>query len=548
MPHIKWQKVTLDTDSSIKSGSASILDTVYDAKRKGNCSHPVREKLGRVVWKANDGRSGIFLSPTRGLVEYNADTDTFSEVVRTDERVKDTVVFPDPVIHTVFGDSYLLLCFLEKCGLIGVLRDAFSKNQDYERVLAHVLHSVLKNKSRISCDDFMEKSFASYILGDIPITSLGSDTVYFKMMGKDQSRMAFFKSFVTHMRKKNPKFGRGCYVDSTPLPNDIHDSPFNALCSHGVASTSVQTRLVLVLDQKTGLPVWYQIMPGNVLDFSTIMSVMSDVAESLDIRIDELVLDAGYVNKDLIDAFNIDTEPYIDEDGEAIEQFMTARMPAKNGYPYKTLYHSTKNLFANAKYELIRQGHTYFGYRKEVEIFKRREYAYVYVDKDNALEGCRKYRYEHEKEYQEMADKDKNWYAVKYGFFILISNKKLEPDEMLDEYYGRTDIEGIFKTSKEYLDLLPLSKWTDQTVRGKIVNDIIATIVFLQIRRKLTKIGISMTKLIGKTQSLMCMKKADGTIMVEVPNKQVRQFYKDLDITVPTSFKLEQFRASTIHI
>lgn len=548
MPHIKWQKVTLDTDNSIKSGSASILDTVYDAKRKGNCSHPVREKLGRVVWKANDGRSGIFLSPTRGLVEYNADTDTFSEVVRTDERVKDTVVFPDPVIHTVFGDSYLLLCFLEKCGLIGVLRDAFSKNQDYERVLAHVLHSVLKNKSRISCDDFMEKSFASYILGDIPITSLGSDTVYFKMMGKDQSRMAFFKSFVTHMRKKNPKFGRGCYVDSTPLPNDIHDNPFNALCSHGVASTSVQTRLVLVLDQKTGLPVWYQIMPGNVLDFSTIMSVMSDVAESLDIRIDELVLDAGYVNKDLIDAFNIDTEPYIDEDGEAIEQFMTARMPAKNGYPYKTLYHSTKNLFANAKYELIRQGHTYFGYRKEVEIFKRREYAYVYVDKDNALEGCRKYRYEHEKEYQEMADKDKNWYAVKYGFFILISNKKLEPDEMLDEYYGRTDIEGIFKTSKEYLDLLPLSKWTDQTVRGKILNDIIATIVFLQIRRKLTKIGISMTKLIGKTQSLMCMKKADGTIMVEVPNKQVRQFYKDLDITVPTSFKLEQFRASTIHI
>lgn len=548
MPHIKWQKVTLDTDNSIKSGSASILDTVYDAKRKGNCSHPVREKLGRVVWKANDGRSGIFLSPTRGLVEYNADTDTFSEVVRTDERVKDTVVFPDPVIHTVFGDSYLLLCFLEKCGLIGVLRDAFSKNQDYERVLAHVLHSVLKNKSRISCDDFMEKSFASYILGDIPITSLGSDTVYFKMMGKDQSRMAFFKSFVTHMRKKNPKFGRGCYVDSTPLPNDIHDNPFNALCSHGVASTSVQTRLVLVLDQKTGLPVWYQIMPGNVLDFSTIMSVMSDVAESLDIRIDELVLDAGYVNKDLIDAFNIDTEPYIDEDGEAIEQFMTARMPAKNGYPYKTLYHSTKNLFANAKYELIRQGHTYFGYRKEVEIFKRREYAYVYVDKDNALEGCRKYRYEHEKEYQEMADKDKNWYAVKYGFFILISNKKLKPDEMLDEYYGRTDIEGIFKTSKEYLDLLPLSKWTDQTVRGKILNDIIATIVFLQIRRKLTKIGISMTKLIGKTQSLMCMKKADGTIMVEVPNKQVRQFYKDLDITVPTSFKLEQFRASTIHI
>ncbi|MBQ9327360.1 MAG: hypothetical protein IJ225_02340 [Solobacterium sp.] len=289
-------------------------------------------------------------------------------------------------------------------------------------------------------------------------------------------------------------------------------------------------------------------MPGNVLDFSTIMNVMSDVAESLDIRIDELVLDAGYMNQDLIHAFNLDTAPYVDEDGEVIEKFMTARMPAKNGYPYKTLYHNTKSLFSNAKYEIIRQGHTYFGYRKEVTIFGCREYAYVYVDKDNALEGCRKYRYEHEKEYQATTDKDKNWYSVRYGYFILTSNKKLEPDEMLDEYYGRTDIETTFKTSKEYLDLLPLSKWSDQTVRGKLLNDMICTIIYLQMRKKLTKIGISMTKLIGKTQSLMCMKKSDGLILVETPNKQVRQFYKDLGIEIPGSFKLSRFCTDTVQI
>jgi len=376
MPHIKYQKLIHNSDGTIKSGSAAIVDTVYDSKRKGKCYHPVKEKLGKVVWLSDDKRSGIFLSPTRGLVMYDADLDRFSDVDRGDPRISDTDLFPDPVIHTVFGDSYLLLCFLEKCGLMAVLRDAFSKNEDYERVLAHVLHTILKNSSRISCDDFMEKSFASYILSDIPITSLGSDTVYFRMMGKDQTRMAFFQTFVKHMRKKDPKFGRGCYVDSTPLPNDIHDNPFNALCSHGVASTSIQTRLVLILDQETGLPVWYQIMPGNVLDFSTIMTVMSDVAESLDIRIDELVLDAGYVNKDLIQAFNIDTEPYMDEDGEIIKKHMTARMPAKNGYPYKTLYHNVKSLIHNAKYEFIRQGHSYFGIRRETVIFGYREYTY----------------------------------------------------------------------------------------------------------------------------------------------------------------------------
>ena len=548
MPHIKKQKVVYNDDGTIRSGSASIVDTVYDNKRKGRCSHPVIEKLGKIVFLSDDGKSGIFLSPTRGLVEYNAVTNAFQEVERSDSRLHDTEVFPDPVIHTVFGDSYLMLKFLEKTGLLQILRTAFPKNSDYERILCHILHSVLKNGSKISCDDFMEKSFASYVLRDIPVTSLGSDTVYFKMMGKDQSRMAFFQSFVQYMRKGNPKFGRGCYVDSTPLPNDIADNPFNALCSHGVTSTSIQTRLVVVLDQKTGLPVWYQIIPGNVLDFSTIMNVMSDVAESLDIRIDELVLDAGYVNRDLLNEFNIDSEPYIDEDGEVIYKSMTARMPAKNRYPYKQLYHETKSLYANAKYEIIRQGHTYFGYRKEVEIFGNREYAYVYVDKDNALMRCRNYRYEHEKEYQAMKDKDKNWYAVKYGYFILVSNIEKEPDEMLNEYYGRTDIETVFKTSKEYLDLLPLNKWTDLTVRGKILNDVICTIIYLQLRKQLTKPGISMPKLIGKTQSLMCTRTGKGIVNVETPNKNVRLFYKDLGIAIPLSLVISEFTGKTIRL
>ena len=548
MAHIKKQKVVFNEDGTVRSGSAAVVDTVYDSKRKGRCSHPVIEKLGKIVYLAPSGRSGIFLSPIRGLIAYDADTNTFSDVDRSDPRITDTDLFVEPVIHTVFGDSYLLLQFLKKSGLLAVLRHTFSKNADYERALCHILHSVLKNGSKISCDDFMEKSFASYLMKDIPVSSLGSDTAYFRMMGKDQIRMSFFREFVKHMRKKYPKFGRGCYVDSTPLPNDIHDNPFNALCSHGVTSTSIQTRLVLVLDQETGIPVWYQIMPGNVLDFSTIMTVMSDVAESLDIRIDALVLDAGYVNRELLNAFNIDTKPYIDEDGEEIYKTMIARMPAKNGYPYKQLYHETKSLYANAKYEIIRQGHTYFGYRKQTEIFGLREYTYIYVDKDNALEGNRRYRYEHEKEYQAMKDKDKNWNAVRYGFFILVSNRKMEPDQMLDEYYGRTDIETVFKTSKEYLDLLPLSKWTDQTVRGKILNDIISTIIFLQLRKKMTKPGVSMPKLIGKTQSLMCTKQGNGMVIVETPNKMVRQFYKDLDIPVPTSFNVDDYCRDTLLI
>jgi Transposase len=334
MAFIKVQKLVRNEDGSVRSGSASILVTEYDRSAKHLSRHRIREKLGKVISLDATGKRGVFLSPTRGLVAYDSATDTFESIGKDDPRVKALNLFAEPEIHTVFGDVYLFLRFCEKSGLLKVLRTAFPQDREYERVLSHLLHSVLKDGSRVSCDDFIGKSFASYLFDDIPSGSLGSDTVYFSMMGEDTSRVAFFKAFVTHMRKKDPEFGNGCYVDSTPLPNTIRDNPFNALCSHGMQGTSIQTRLVLVLDGKTGFPVWFSIIPGNVLDLGTLQSTMEDVAESLDIRIDDFVLDAGYASKALIEAFHCGNEK---------GKTMTVRMPAKNGYPYKTLYHQAKN-------------------------------------------------------------------------------------------------------------------------------------------------------------------------------------------------------------
>jgi hypothetical protein len=85
-------------------------------------------------------------------------------------------------------------------------------------------------------------------------------------------------------------------------------------------------------------------------------------------------------------------------------------MPARNGYPYKTLYHQARKLMGNAKYEFIREGHTYFGKHFETEVFGLKMHAYVYVDKD------------------------KNWCLVRFGFFILLSTEMKEPDAKLDDY------------------------------------------------------------------------------------------------------------------
>lgn len=77
-------------------------------------------------------------------------------------------------------------------------------------------------------------------------------------------------------------------------------------------------------------------------------------------------------------------------------------------------------------------------------------------------------------------------------------------------------------------------------MRGKILHDIINEIIFLELRRSMETTGISMNRLFGKTQSLMCFKNKDNIAIIEVPNKTVKQFYKLLDIEVPNRVDIQK--------
>ena len=127
-----------------------------------------------------------------------------------------------------------------------------------------------------------------------------------------------------------------------------------------------------------------------------------------------------------------------------------------------------------------------------------------------------------------------------YGFEDCFS--KRSPKELLSDYFCRTEIEVVFKTAKEYLELLPLSKWTDTTVRGKILHDIIDTTAVLLLRKYMRQSGLSTSEIIGRFQSLMCCRKKDGTITVETTNKQVKEYYKLFGFNVPAQVKEESCR------
>ena len=530
MAFIKVQRLVRGDAGEIVGGSAAIVETHYVRGGKFHARHSVRERLGKVLEIAENRKSGVFLSPTRGVVAYDSESDTFTEVERGDRRVSALAVFPDAPVHAVFGDVHLFLSFLEKSGLMAVLRDVFPRKKALERVVCHILHGVLKDGSRISCENFIARSFASNLAPDIPLSTLRSDSRYFASLGDDGVRMSYFKAYVARMRRANPDFGRACYVDSTPLPNDMRDNPFNALCSHGTGASAVMTRLVLVLDEATGLPVWFNVIPGSQLDMKTLEATIADVSESLRISVESLVLDAGYVTYDLLGKVHVGTQ-----------RTFIGRMPARRGYPFRELYRKVKDKVQRGKYCFKRAGNLYFGDRHRVTIDGNDEFAYVYVDLFNANKKLCDYMGEHEAEFNGMKDCEKDWYKVKFGFFVLLSNKERTPEELLSEYFGRVAIEGVFKTGKEYLQLLPLAKWTDLTVRGKILHDVIDTTALLMLRKELASSTISTSELFGAAQSLMCFKSGKDAVTVEQPNRKVKAYYKLLGMEVPSHLSLGTF-------
>lgn len=521
MAFIRVQKKVVDKDGNIVGGCASLVRSVYVKGRKSHSRQEMIEPLGAVRYMKKSGGEGIFDSPTRGLVFYSLSENSFREPTE-EERGKYCAGRRTPYVHTVFGDAYVLFEFLKNEGYIDLLRAVFPAKDSLLSVFLHLSHLLLKDGSSITCDNFIHKSFLSYLTEPIDYGRLRSDTAYYQSLGKDSVKVAFFKSLCELMRKKNKNFGSACYTDTTPLPNDIGGIPFNALCSHGVEATSVQTRLALVLDRDTGIPVWYTLIPGNVLDVSTIEQIRNDVESTLGITITDMVLDAGYPSRKMVESYPSKDDGSGNLSPETASYL--ARMPAKKGFPFREIYNAQKSKFGRGKYMLMRGAHTYFGCGCRAKVFGKDVWVNTYVDKENATECLHQFMSKNPEQYATMRDKDKDFLSVSGGLFMLMSNYTISPSEALDKYFGRESIEAFFKTSKNFLDLLPLSKWTAERIQGKILESFIAYPVYVSIRRRINAKGISMNEVLGSLESVMCLGKDDGTVSVDTPSAKARKY------------------------
>ena len=519
MAYIRCHGLTYNEDGSIKSGSASLLESVYIKDAKYHSKQVVRERLGKVIFLAKDKKSGIFLSPTRGLVAYDARTDTFTPV--NDEKHKDQETFSE--VHKVFGDAYLILCFMEKNGLLDLLKDVFTQNA-YKRVLCHLLYDVLRNGRQMTCEEFIENSFASDLFDDLSLPSLVHDEAYYKLMGKETIKERFFQAFIKWMRKKDPEFGQGCYVDTQALPYEMTGNPFNALNCHG----NPAVRLVMILDEKTRVPLWYEVIDGDPIDLYAINEVVKQVAKKLNVRIDAFALGRKYAFKELFQ--------YVQKQDSSV----VVRMPFLKDYPYKALYEHEKVKLDQSDYRFSYDGHLYFGDRVKLKLFDQDLYAYVYVDRTLAMNRYRAYLFEHEEEYTFKND-DPDYLAIRFGYFVLLSNVIKQPIEILNAYMEKANDESLLKSDHDDFDLSE-EAWTNTTVRGMLLSQIMKSIVIMLMEDQLKKTSLSFTSLINKTTTLMSSVNRYGTLGIESASPACKECFERFGLIIPAHIKMKTLK------
>ena len=510
MPPVRAQEVVRDESGRIAGGSASVAGAGRVAGARCRSRQRVRERLGRVAGLSEGGRSGVFRSPARGLVRYDADPDGLGPPGRGDGAPTDeSSGLPEPPAHVVAGDCLPLLSVPGRSGLPGVPGEAFPRDGDCGRLLAHPPRSPPRDGSRVSCDDLVARSAASHLLPDVSVPSPGSVSAHFHAMGSDAAKVSLLRALVSAARASDPSLGTCRHVDPAPLPGGLADNPPDALPSHGVGAAAPRSRLVLVLDDATGIPAWHGVTPGDAAGAGALARVREDVEATLGAAVSSAVPDAGHAARGLVGG----------------ETRHLARMPARRGYPFKSMWHRARPRADRGKRLLAGGGHAHLGRHFARGALGARTHPCACVDRDRAPSRLRQTRDGRPGEREAMPGRDKDWEGARGGLLVPMPDTgEMAPASALDAHLSRAGAGQALEAAGDHLRLPPAARRAETAMRGKVPRDVTRAVATPRVRRAVAGAGRcwSPADLWGKSSSPVCL--GNGPALVPgTPNGQCRQ-------------------------
>lgn len=457
--------------------------------------------LGRVI----DKEQGVYRNKERGLFKYSL-TEGFSEITPSCQCQKEEKLILD------FGDAYVLYTVLKEHGYWDLFRGVLPGWED--TLCAMLFYRILRGGASRYASDWWTGSYLSQICLSAKVESQRVSEFYVAL-GKERIQRDFFPKYLAKISEGQKN--HGILIDSTGMPND-NQSPLTAINNHnGVISN--ETRLILVVDRITGLPLLYRYNAGNIVDVSTLKATILELA-TYGVSVNFSILDAGYYSDKNIRALYA-----------AKIRFITRLSP--NLKLYKELVKSYADTLESHDNVVFYRERLLYILRVPTQLCEHDAYAYVAIDHQRRADEMYNFMRRTSEKKGKLLSTDKLEYQLKSkGMFVLISSECVEISEILPLYYTRQAIEQVFDLYKNNTDLLPLRIHNEDTLRGHLMLSFLSTIAYMLINNLLDGTKFCADGAFRVLHNLKC-KVFDDHILVKEPNKKISDIAKHLKIEFP---------------
>lgn len=527
-----------------RSGITYAYEATYYWDKEKKQSRCTRKLIGRV-----DDKTGDIL-PTDGRCRR-------AKAAKTRKAPKRGPVPAAPTRHMYYGATYLLEKFADELGLTSDLKACFPDT--YKKLLSIAFYLILEDNNPLYRFEKWHLTHKHPYDGDI--TSPGSSELFSTI--KDDQVNKFFR--LQGRRRVEDEYWA---YDSTSISSYSETLSQVQYGKNKENDKLPQINLLLVFGEKSGLPFYYRKLAGNVPDSKTVKHLLEDL-DILGFHKTRFVMDRGFCSEDNINGLY----------KEHIKFLVGTRLSLKFVREHLDGIYDDVRMFVNYDEGINTYGYTVTAdwdytqgrpYKRDVIRDKRRIYIHYYysIDKgaddeqafDKRIAGlCRElvegsYVESHKKAYEqffEVKTTPKRGRQVYYkedaikearrylGYFVLISNEKMDAFTALHLYRMKDVVEKAFGNLKERLNMRRLPVSSEKGLGGKIFVEFVALILISYLDHKMKETDLyknyTLQQLLDQLDVIECFEDASHSLRIgEILNKQV-QIYETLGVNVPTS-------------
>lgn len=266
-----------------------------------------------------------------------------------------------------------------------------------------------------------------------------------------------------------------------------------------------QIRFLLIVDKDTRNPLFFRLLPGNMLDVSTLRNTLNEL-ERYNIKNSFVYVDAGFFSEENI------SEMY-----EHGVEFLT-RLPSLR-IIYKQLIEKDLHDIESIQYAVRYGKRGMFVKQKEINLFGKKVYAHIVLDPERKGREMKKFLLNVIDEKEKHEEHDLEYMLKTRGIMILVSSFKLDRDEVVPTYYVRQTAEMLFGFSKDDLKIVPLRVHSEGTLRGFLFLQFLALIAFIQIKKSIGK-EYTVEEIMLSMRNLKCKVYENDIVIQELTKHQ----------------------------